>query len=281
MGIEELAAAVAEELAAEASGFFAADGAKATEEMAAAILNALAADLTASRTSALRACLSRIVPQKVTAGMTFHDLRRLCATTRRRVLDAPSAQAASAPASPRAVEDWLQELALSSAQYYAAQREITIANQAAQLEIQLLELRDQKDAQQRTMEQLRQSWVPIAPIHEGILAVPLVGALDAERAAELTTRLLNEVTKSSARFVLLDISGVPMVDTATAERLIGMARTVKLLGAEMLLVGVSPEIARTIVALGVDLSQLNTKGSLRDGLRVALARLGLHVTTRA
>lgn len=280
--VEGLADAIARDLTAAPESFFAQQGAKATREMTTALLLSLSTALASGRTQALRACLSRLVPRSVTAGMTFHDIQLLCSTTRRRLLAAHASRdgGASLGTSPRALEDALQELTLASALYYTAQRESTIADQAAQLEIQLAEMRSQKETQQHTMEQLRQIWTPIAPIYDRILAVPLVGALDTERAAVLTGRLLHEIITAKARFVLLDISGVPTVDTATADHLIRMTRAVRLLGSELVLVGVSPAIAGTLVTLGLDLTQMKTQGSLRDGLRLALSNLGLHVAPR-
>jgi rsbT co-antagonist protein RsbR len=112
---------------------------------------------------------------------------------------------------------------------------------------------------------------------QGIHVVPLVGMFDAFRAELLTEKLLHEVARVHARAVILDISGVPVFDTEAAQLIIRLARAVRLLGTEVIVVGMSSENARTIVELGVDLSGLATLGTLQDGVAHALLRQRLEI----
>ena len=122
---------------------------------------------------------------------------------------------------------------------------------------------------------------PLIPIHQGVLVLPLIGAIDTQRAATIIETLLDGIARRRARVVLLDITGVPVVDTGVAHHLIQAARAVRLLGAEMVLVGISPEIAQTIVQLGVDLSNILTRADLQAGFAYALDLLGQQAALQA
>lgn len=122
---------------------------------------------------------------------------------------------------------------------------------------------------------------PIIPIFRGILVLPLIGAINSRRAGAIMETLLNGVSQHGASVVLLDITGVPVVDTGVAQHLMQSAQAVRLLGAEIVLVGISPEIAQTIIQLGLDLSHLTTRSDLQAGLSYALLRLGLAITADA
>jgi rsbT co-antagonist protein RsbR len=103
--------------------------------------------------------------------------------------------------------------------------------------------------------------------------MPLIGHIDNARSAQIMEELLTGVQKYQADFVIIDITGVPVVDTAIANHLIQAAQAVSLLGAQCVLVGISSEVAQTLVQLGVDLSQLATRGNLQAGIAYAMARL--------
>jgi ABC-type sugar transport system substrate-binding protein/anti-anti-sigma regulatory factor len=118
---------------------------------------------------------------------------------------------------------------------------------------------------------------PIAPIVPGILVMPLVGAFDSQRAAHFTESLLQAVLANRARVVLVDISAVTVVDTHVANHLIRSAQAVRMLGGEMVLVGIAPAVAQTIVQLGIEMTQIVTRADLASGFRYALARLGGRV----
>ncbi|HTN92351.1 MAG TPA: STAS domain-containing protein [Sorangium sp.] len=117
---------------------------------------------------------------------------------------------------------------------------------------------------------LRELSTPLLRIGEGAVLMPLVGAMDPGRAAAVLERLLQGVSTAQARVVLLDITGVSNVDTQVADALIQTARAVRLLGAQMVLTGIRPEIAQVLVGLGVDLRGIVTLGSLQSGIAFAI-----------
>jgi rsbT co-antagonist protein RsbR len=126
--------------------------------------------------------------------------------------------------------------------------------------------------QQRLIDTIKQLSAPLLPVHDGILVMALIGHIDSVRSAQIMEALLTGVQQYQADTVIVDITGVPMVDTAIANHLIQAARAVSLLGAQCVLVGVSPEVAQTVVQLGVDLSQLVLRSSLQDGIVYATAQ---------
>lgn len=121
---------------------------------------------------------------------------------------------------------------------------------------------------------------PIVPVYEGIIVVPLMGAIDSHRSREITTRLLAHISQIQASTVIIDITGVPVVDTSVAQHLLQTAQAVNLLGAEALLVGINPQIAQTMVQLGVDLGSMATLSDLQRGIAYALQRRGLGILPR-
>jgi rsbT co-antagonist protein RsbR len=114
--------------------------------------------------------------------------------------------------------------------------------------------------------------VPIIDVWDGIVLLPLVGNIDTRRAQRVMERMLEAITKSQADYVLLDISGVPMVDTNVAASLMRAVQASRLLGCEPLIVGISPEIAQTLVHLGLDFSAVTAYSSLREGLLKLIKR---------
>jgi rsbT co-antagonist protein RsbR len=123
--------------------------------------------------------------------------------------------------------------------------------------------------------------VPVVQVWEGILLVPLIGTLDSQRTQHLMERLLEKVTETGSPVALLDITGVPTIDSQTAQHLIETVSAVRLLGAEVVLTGVRPSIAQTLVHLGIDLSNVFTRSSLTTGLRMALDILNLKIGPKA
>lgn len=116
---------------------------------------------------------------------------------------------------------------------------------------------------------------PVTPIWEGILLLPLVGVIDSQRTQEIMDKTLNEISKTSAKVFVLDISGVGAMDTAVANQLIKITRATHLMGCETIISGVSPTIARTIVELGVNVGEVRTTASLRDSFELALNAIGV------
>ena len=165
--------------------------------------------------------------------------------------------------------------------------EETALDQADQLE-QALSLREQAeeeltqernnlqeivDQQQRLIDTIKQLSAPLLPVHDGILVMPLIGHIDSVRGGQIIEELLAGVQRYQTDFVIIDITGVPVVDTAVANHLIQATQAVSLLGAQCVLVGISPEVAQTLVQLGVDLSRLVTRGDLQAGIDYAMAQL--------
>ena len=129
----------------------------------------------------------------------------------------------------------------------------------------------------QTQEIMEMATVPVVQVWEGIVLVPLIGMLDSQRTQQLMERLLHRVTETSSPIALVDITGVPAIDTQTAQHLIETISAVRLLGADVVLTGVRPVIAQTLVHLGIDLSNVITRASLAAGLRMALEILNLKV----
>lgn len=117
---------------------------------------------------------------------------------------------------------------------------------------------------------LQELSAPLIPVLEGITVMPLVGTIDTERAKQIMENLLNGVVKHRSEVVLIDITGVPLVDTMVAHHIIQAAETVRLVGATCILCGIRPEIAQTIVNLGINLSEVITKNTLKRGIEAAL-----------
>jgi rsbT co-antagonist protein RsbR len=118
---------------------------------------------------------------------------------------------------------------------------------------------------------------PIMPVHNRVLVLPLVGDIDDERAQKINEKLLHAVSQRQARTVIIDITGVPSVDMAVASALMGAARAVQLLGARVVLVGISPEVARTLTQLDIAIEGVRTLANLQRGIEFALELQGLAV----
>ncbi|MFI8495998.1 RsbT co-antagonist protein RsbRA [Peribacillus butanolivorans] len=117
---------------------------------------------------------------------------------------------------------------------------------------------------------LQELSAPLIPVLEGITVMPLIGTIDTERAKQIMENLLTGVVKHRSEVVLIDITGVPVVDTMVAHHIIQAAEAVRLVGAKCILCGIRPEIAQTIVNLGINLNEVITKNTLKKGIEVAL-----------
>lgn len=122
---------------------------------------------------------------------------------------------------------------------------------------------------------------PIIPVYRGVLVLPLVGAIDSLRSQEITERLLEEIVRQQADMVIIDITGVSVVDTSVANHLIMTAQAVNLLGSKVIFTGISSTIAQTIIQLGVNLGDVVTLSNLQAGMSYALEQLGLGITALA
>ncbi|MCZ0702683.1 RsbT co-antagonist protein RsbRA [Natronobacillus azotifigens] len=125
---------------------------------------------------------------------------------------------------------------------------------------------------------LQELSAPLIPVMKNITIMPLIGTIDTERAKLIMENLLEGTIKHNAEVVLIDITGVPVVDTMVAHHIIQAAEAVRLIGSTCILVGIRPEIAQTIVNLGIDLGKFPTKSSLRKGFEKALELTGRKIT---
>jgi len=119
-------------------------------------------------------------------------------------------------------------------------------------------------------EALRELSTPLLPIADGVLAVPLVGVIDPERARQIVDNLLHGIASHRAHTAILDVTGIRMMDTEVARALVHAARAAKLVGARVVLTGISPEVAQTLVTLDVDLGGITTLATLASGIAFAL-----------
>lgn len=144
-------------------------------------------------------------------------------------------------------------------------------------ELQIALERSLRSREEELRQLIQELSTPIMPIHDTILALPLIGQIDDERASKITERLLDEIRTRQARIIIIDVTGVAQMDRAVAAGLLRAARAVQLLGARVLLVGIRAEIARTVAQLDVDMSGLVTLANLRSGIDYALRTQGLTV----
>lgn len=138
----------------------------------------------------------------------------------------------------------------------------------------LSDITDRKRLERKTADQaeaILELSTPIVQIWEGITLATVVGTLDTNRAQQLTEELLTGITENDSDVALVDITGVPNVDTATARHLIDTVQAVSLLGSEVIITGINPEIAQTLVQLGITMDDIRTKSSLSEGLKLGLS----------
>lgn len=114
---------------------------------------------------------------------------------------------------------------------------------------------------------------PVVKLWDGVLAVPLIGTLDSGRAQSVTEKLLTAIVETEAEFAILDITGVPVIDTLVAQHILKTASAARLMGAECIICGVRPQIAQTIVHLGIGLGDVMTKATMADALKLAFEKM--------
>ena len=133
----------------------------------------------------------------------------------------------------------------------------------------------------RQQQELLELSTPVVRMWDGVLALPLIGTLDSARTQIVMESLLQQIVETGAAVAIIDITGVPTVDTLVAQHLLKTVAAARLMGADCMISGIRPQIAQTIVHLGVDLGDVITKASLADALKVALARTGFTVVRAA
>ncbi|NJL03712.1 MAG: PAS domain S-box protein [Chloroflexaceae bacterium] len=183
--------------------------------------------------------------------------------------------------------EWLNEIELTrpNGSHWVAQQSvfavrdeqgqpIKVANLLRDVTTQRQQEAEREALQQQLIEAqryaLRELSTPLIPISERVVIMPLIGAIDSNRAQQVMETLLEGVAQHSAELAILDITGVQVVDTQVAQAFIQAAQAVRLLGAQVMLTGIQPQIAQTLVHLGVDLDGIITRGSLKAGIAAAL-----------
>lgn len=132
----------------------------------------------------------------------------------------------------------------------------------------------------RQTDEISEISTPVIQVWDGILALPIIGTLDSARTQIVMENLLQKIVETGSQIAILDISGVPAVDSLVAQHLIKTVSATRLMGAECIISGIRPEIAQTVVHLGIDLADVQTKSSLASALRTAFSMLQLQVSTK-
>ena len=272
----ELVSTLTERLAKRRMSAFSIVGADACRTHVEAAVNALERDVDADKFDAMRPATTAFVTELLPHELGYTDLRFFARLLRDEV------RARVGDERRAAVDEWFYEHLTASTTHFIIQRDGMMQRRAEQRDIerfetQLAALEIALDEKTQLLELIRQASTPITTVAPGILVVPLVGTFDRARAEILTERLLDEVSRARARVTILDIAGVPVFDTDAAHLIIRLARSVRLLGAKVILVGISPDNAQTIVQLGIELDEIVTCRALQDGLRVALSLQRLRI----
>ena len=140
--------------------------------------------------------------------------------------------------------------------------------------------RTREEIIKRQQEELLELSTPVVKLWDGVLGVPMIGTLDSNRTQMVMEALLQRIVEHGAELAIIDITGVPTVDTLVAQHLLKTVTAIRLMGAECIISGIRPQIAQTIVHLGIDLQGITTKATLADALSLALKKTG-HTVTRA
>lgn len=130
----------------------------------------------------------------------------------------------------------------------------------------------------RQQEELLELSTPVVKLWDGVLALPMIGTLDSQRTQVVMESLLQRIVDTGSEIAIIDITGVPTVDTLVAQHLLKTVTAIRLMGADCIISGVRPQIAQTIVHLGLDLQGVVTKANLADALKLALSRLGVTLS---
>jgi rsbT co-antagonist protein RsbR len=138
-------------------------------------------------------------------------------------------------------------------------------------------IKNREEIISRQQEEMLELSTPVVKLWDGILALPMIGTLDSARTQIVMESLLQRIVETGAEVAIIDITGVPTVDTLVAQHLIKTVTAARLMGADCIISGIRPQIAQTIVHLGVDLGDVVTKATLADAFAVALQRRGLTV----
>jgi rsbT co-antagonist protein RsbR len=218
-------------------------------------------DIAASGWAPVRAFLEDLSRQRVLAGFSSDETATFIFSLKRPVFDALREEiptdAAGLSDALWAATELLDKLGLHTVRVFQASREDVIGRQ----QTELLELS-----------------TPVVKLWDGILALPMIGTLDSARTQIVMESLLQKIVDTESQIAIIDITGVPTVDTLVAQHLLKTVTALRLMGADCIISGVRPQIAQTIVHLGVDLQGVTTKANLADALALALKRSGITFT---
>jgi rsbT co-antagonist protein RsbR len=209
----------------------------------------------------VRAFLEDLSRQRVLAGFSADETATFIFSLKRPVFDALREDCGTDVAALSdalwAVTELLDKLGLHTIKAFQLSREQVISRQ----QMELLELS-----------------TPVVKLWDGILALPMIGTLDSARTQIVMESLLQKIVETESQIAIIDITGVPTVDTLVAQHLLKTVTALRLMGADCIISGVRPQIAQTIVHLGVDLQGVTTKANLADALALALKRSGITFT---
>lgn len=214
------------------------------------------------RDDGLRAYAQRVSQQRVPAGFRISEIQRGFGTLKEIVRPYLEREyAGDLPAffsAFRQLDEGFSTFIYTFSDAYAK----TQAEEIAKLQEDVI-------AQQRRA--IAELSTPVLQVWEGVLVLPIIGAVDSDRVRQIMEALLTRIVETQSEIVILDITGVPMVDTAVANHLIKTVQAARMLGARSIVTGLSPRVAQTVVELGVDLGDITTCANLRAGLEMALS----------
>lgn len=154
-----------------------------------------------------------------------------------------------------------------------------LQEESAQKDQVLGQMKQQVEIIERQRSAIQELSTPVLQLWDKVLALPVIGVVDSRRSTDIMERLLSEIIVKQSRFVILDITGVDIVDTKTADHFVKVIKAAELLGAKCILTGIRPAVAQTLVEIGVDLSSIITLRTLQDGLGECMRLMG-HLTER-
>jgi rsbT co-antagonist protein RsbR len=209
----------------------------------------------------VRAFLDDLSRQRAIAGFSSDETATFIFSLKRPLFDAlredSGTDVAALSDALWAATELLDKLGLHTIKAFQTSREQVISRQ----QVELLELS-----------------TPVVKLWDGILALPMIGTLDSARTQIVMESLLQKIVETESQIAIIDITGVPTVDTLVAQHLLKTVTALRLMGADCIISGVRPQIAQTIVHLGVDLQGVTTKANLADALALALKRSGITFT---
>jgi rsbT co-antagonist protein RsbR len=257
------------------------------------ILSGWLAELPASERAALRAQAQQLLGalgEGVRSGGDTERLEQQAWASMRAVLETISASRAAQGASAgetshfvlslkKPLFDGLQErLAADPKAMFAATWAVSVlVDRMAQWTASVYQ-RSREEVIRRQQLELLELSTPVVRLWDGVLAVPMIGTLDSSRTQMVMESLLQRIVETGSQIAIVDITGVPTVDTLVAQHLLKTVAAIRLMGADCIISGIRPQIAQTIVHLGIDLQGVTTKATLADALALAMGKLGYAFT---